>query len=213
MKTSVKLFIASIVVFACALGFFAGSLCFGPKGPCSKGMMPPPPPGFEGQMPAGFDGKMPPPPPGMKPGMMPPPDVEGKGPHGPKGPEGFQGRRGHKVSPEHLDSLLQVTAEQKVLIEKQRATMDSAMKVARQQKQDADKQLRDAMESGDAEKLKAAKASVLAAQSLQLDLRVQGYTELSNILTKEQMEKFRAFHKENMDKKHGPKGPKPPQHK
>lgn len=201
MKTSVKLFIASIVVFACAVGFFAGSLCFGPKGPCSKGMMPPPPPGFEGQMPAGFDGKMPPPPPGMKPGMMPPPGFEGKGPHG---------HRGFKVSPEHLDSLLQVTAEQKVLIEKQRTAMDSAMKAARQQKQEADKQLRDAMENGDAEKLKAAKASVLAAQSLQLDLRVQGYTELSNILSKEQMEKFRAFHKENMEKKHGPKGHKPP---
>lgn len=170
MKTSVKLFIASIVVFACAVGFFAGSLCFGPKGPCSKGMMPPP--GFEG-----------------------------KGPHG---------HRGFKVSPEHLDSLLQVTAEQKVLIEKQRTAMDSAMKAARQQKQEADKQLRDAMENGDAEKLKAAKASVLAAQSLQLDLRVQGYTELSNILSKEQMEKFRAFHKENMEKKHGPKGHKPP---
>jgi len=201
MKGSVKLFIASLIVFACALGFFAGSLCFGPKGPCNKGMMPPPPPGFEM---------------GMKPGQMPPPGFDGKGP---QGHEGFQGRRNQKVAPEYLDSLLQVTAEQKAKIEVQRTAMDSSVKAARQQKKDADKQLREAMEKGDMEQIKTAKANILAAQSLLLDLRVQGFVDLSQILTKEQMEKFRAFNEEQQKKnseRKGPKGnmpPPPPQHK
>lgn len=196
MKGSVKLFIASMFVFACALGFFAGALCFNNKAPapCEKGMMmPPPPPGFEGKGPH----------------MGPPPGFHGPRHGGPEMGERHQGGRGPKVAPEFLDSLLQVTAEQKELIQKQRATSDSTTKAIRKQRQEAEKQLREAMEAGNADQINAAKASVLASQSAMLDQRVNSYNALAGILSKEQMEKFRAFHNENMKNVHeGPHGPK-----
>lgn len=190
MKGSVKLFIASIVVLACALGFFAGSLCFGgPKGHYNKGMMPPPPPpGFEMG----------------KPG--PDQDMD----------HSIYNRRGPKVAPEYLGSILQVTPEQKAKLSQQRSVTDSTVKAIRQQRRDAEKQLREALDSGDAAKIQAAKANILAAQEAMLDQRIKGFSSLSEILSKEQIEKFQAFHKEQMKKAHGnhkgPKGPKPPQH-
>lgn len=186
MKGSVKLFIASMIVFACALGFFAGALCFNHKAPCEKSMM------------------MPPPPPGG-PGM---------------GHEnGFRGPRAPKASPEYLDSLLQVTPEQKALLAQQKASMDSTSKAIGKQRRDAEKMLREALDSNNDEQINAAKAAISAAQSAMLDHRVNNHKQLVSILSAEQMEKFRAFHKENMKKgafghhkgPHGPKGPKPGQ--
>lgn len=186
MKGSVKLFIASMIVFACALGFFAGALCFNHKAPCEKSMM------------------MPPPPPGS-------PDMgHGEGPRGHKVP---------KVSPEYLDSLLQVTPEQKALLAQQKASMDSTSKAIGKQRRDAEKMLREALDSNNDEQINAAKAAISAAQSAMLDHRVNNHKQLVSILSAEQMEKFRAFHKENMKKgafghhkgPHGPKGPKPGQ--
>lgn len=180
MKGTVKLFIASMIVFAGALGFFAGALCFSHKAPCEKSMM------------------MPPPPPG-EPGAS-----HSKGPHGPKIP---------KVSPEYLDSLLQVTPEQKTLLAQQKAAMDSTSKAIGKQRRDAEKMLREALDSNNDEQINTAKAAISAAQSAMLDHRVNNHKQLASILSAEQMEKFRAFHKENMKKgAHGHhKGPKPGQ--
>ncbi len=172
MNKSVKLFIASMVVFACALGFFAGALCFNQKNSCSKeGVMAPPPPPMHG--------------PGMR--------------HVNSGDA-------PRVSPEVLDSILQVTAEQKEQIRKQRVETDSIVKVVREQRKNAEKQLRAALDAGDMEQINTAKAAVAAAQTAMLDQRVKGYLGLAEILSKEQMEQFRAFHKEQTKKRpHGPR--------
>ena len=105
-----KLFAASLVVLALTLGFFLGNIC----GKCSmcccnkaetvqcprQGMMPPPPPG----------------------GPHHPGDFrDGHGPNGPhgdfhKGPR-FKG----KMDPAVIDSVLEVTPEQKAALEANRA--------------------------------------------------------------------------------------------
>lgn len=185
MKGSVKLFIASLIVFAAAIGFFVGSVCVKPcpKGPMAmEGMMPPPPPGFNGQVPPNFDGKMPPPPPGF----------DGKGPKGPdmKGP-----------APEMMDSLLQITADQKATLDKNRITVEETMKELRKNKHEAEKALGEALDSEDAKAIEAAKAKVLEADKALLDHRINSINELNKILTKEQREKFRAFHKDHMKKR------------
>jgi len=213
MKGSVKLFIASLIVLAAAAGFFVGSVCFKPcpKGPMAmEGMMPPP--GFNPGMmppPPGFDGKNPPK--GFKPGMMPPPPqgMEGEGPKGPdmNGP-----------APEMMDSLLQITADQKATLDKNRIVVEEALKELRKSKHEAEKALGEALDSEDAKAIEAAKAKVLEADKALLDHRINSIGELNKILTKEQREKFRAFHKEHMNMfkgpkghkgPHGPKGPKP----
>lgn len=183
MNGSVKLFVASLIVFAASVGFFAGSFC---NRPCPKGPMAveganPPPPKFDGKAPHEF----------------------GKGPRGDfKGP-----------SPEVIDSLLQVTPEQKAALEKNRAETDSAFKELRKNKFEAEKALGEALESEDSAAIETAKAKVLEADKALLDHRVNSVAALGKILNKEQREKFRAFHKENMKKfKHhkGPKGFKGP---
>lgn len=189
MKGSVKLFIASLIVLAASIGFFAGSLCFKqcPKAPMVKeGMMPPPPPGFNGQLPPGF---------------------EGKGPHGPKGPHAMKGHGPKGPNPEMMDSLLQITPEQKAALEKNRAEQDSVNKELRKSKFEAEKSLGVALDSENAEAIEAAKAKVMEAQKALLDHRVNAMAALNKILTKQQREKFRQFHK---DRK-GPRGPMPKQ--
>jgi len=185
MKGSVKLFIASLIVFAAAIGFFVGSVCVKPcpKGPMAmEGMMPPPPPGFNGQVPPNFDGKMPPPPPGF----------DGKGPKGP------HGDFGKGPAPEMMDSLLQITADQKATLDKNRITVEETMKELRKNKHEAEKALGEALDSEDAKAIEAAKAKVLEADKALLDHRINSINELNKILTKEQREKFRAFHKDHM---------------
>ena len=177
MNKSVKLFIASMVVFACALGFFAGALCFNQRGTCPKGMMMAPPP---------------------------PPPMEGYGKHHTKSVDA------PRVAPEVLDSILQVTPEQKEAIRKHRAETDSMVKEIRGQRKAAEKQLREALDSGDREQIAVAKAAVQAAQSAMLDQRIQGYLSLSETLSKEQMEKFREFHRiQQKNRSHGPRHGKP----
>jgi len=215
MKGSVKLFIASLIVLAAAAGFFAGSICFRP---CP----------FKG--PVAMDGKFPPPPPGMKPGMMPPPGFDGKNPPpgfdgknpppgfdgpGPKGPHGEFGKspEGPDMkgpAPEMMDSLLQITADQKVTLDKNRISVEETMKELRKNKFEAEKALGEALDSEDANAIETAKAKVLAADKALLDHRINSINELNKILTKEQREKFRAFHKENMNMFKGHKGHKGP---
>lgn len=194
MKGSVKLFIASLMVLAAAIGFFAGST-FGNKcpfkgdAPCERMM--PPPPGFDGKTPPpNFDGKTPPPPPGMH-----------KGPHGP-GMKGPHGKFGKGPSPEMMDSLLQVTPEQKASLEKQRNKMDTSFKALREQKMEAEKALRTALDNGDDKKIAEAKKNILTAQEKMLDARITGSKELSTILSKDQLTKLHDFQKDMFKKHH-----------
>ena len=200
-----KLFAASLVVFALTLGFFLGNLC----GKCSmcdmcckkaemsqcprQGMMPPPPPGAPHHPGEFRDGPDP------------------KGPHGPhgnfhKGPR-FKG----KMDPAVIDSMLEVTPEQKAALEANRAKGDSIFKDLRKQKHDAEKALGEALESGDQSAIEAAKAQVLVADRALLEHRINGVNSLAKILSKEQLDKFNQFRKEQMKKfmehKRGPKGP------
>lgn len=178
MNGSVKIFIASLIVLACSVGFFLGSLCchnpgFCPKAPCAKMMPPPPPP--QGEMPRkDFGG----------------PDFHQKGPN-----------------PAIMDSMLQLTPEQKAAMDKNRETMEQSFKELRKQKMEAEKVLKEALDSGDETKIAEAKGKILAAQEALLNNRIEGVSSLNKILTKEQQEKFQQFQKE-MFKKHGHhKGP------
>lgn len=195
-----KLFAASLVVLALTLGFFLGNIC----GKCSmcccnkaetvqcprQGMMPPPPPG----------------------GPHHPGDFrDGHGPNGPhgdfhKGPK-FKG----KMDPAVIDSMLEVTPEQKAALEANRAKGDSIFKDLRKAKHEAEKALGAALESGDQNAIESAKAQVLSADKALLEHRINGVNSLGKILSKEQLDKFNQFRKEQMKKfmerKHGPKGP------
>ena len=136
--------------------------------------------------------------------------------HGPKGmsPKHFKGL----MNPEAIDSLLQVTPEQKAAIEANRVKGDSIFKELRKNKHEAEKALGAALESKDAANIDAAKAKVLDADKALLEHRINGMAALGKILTAEQFEKFTAFHKEQMKNfrghrkgpHHGPHGNPPP---
>ncbi len=120
--------------------------------------------------------------------------------HGHKGPHGdFDKGPGPKFKGpnfEVIDSLLQVTPEQKASLEASRAKGDSIFKELRKQKHEAEKALGEALESKDSAGIDAAKAKVLDADKALLEHRINGMQALAGILTAEQLEKFNAFHKE-----------------
>ena len=192
-----KLFVASLAVLALALGFFLGTLkggccCGGMDMPCCKKGAP-----FEHS-------------------AMNAPCEHGnhhmgehKGPHGDfKGPgPRFKG----KMDFAEMDSLLQVTPEQKAAIEASRTKGDSLFKDLRKNKHEAEKALGEALESGDKNAIETAKAKVLDADRALLEHRINGVQTLAGILSKEQFDKFNQFHKEQMKKfrefRKGPKGP------
>ena len=194
-----KLFTASLAVLALALGFFLGNFC-GKSCPCCN----------KGEMTCckKMEGPCP------RQGMMPPPG----GPHHPgefKGPDHHGDFKGpkfkHKMDPVAIDSMLEVTPEQKAALDASRAKGDSIFKELRGNKHAAEKALGQALESGDQAAIEAAKAQVLEADKALLEHRINGVNALAKILTKEQLEKFNQFHKEQMKKfrdfKKGPKGP------
>ena len=180
MKDS-KLFIAGIVAFALALGVILGNFCSKNSACCCQkadmaqcmrqGMTPPPPPGPHGDF------------------------HKDHRPHGDfhKGHK----HRGH-MNPEVIDSLLQVTPEQKAALDANRARGDSIFKELRKQKHDAEKALGEALESGDQAATENAKAKVLDADKALLEHRINGVQSLAKVLSKEQLEKFNQFHKERM---------------
>ena len=193
-----KLFAASIAVLALALGFFLGNLNIGgcccqkaemsccKKGaPCEHSAMNAPCEHGNHHM------------------------GEHKGPHGDfKGPgPRFKG----KMDFAEMDSLLQVTPEQKATIEASRTKGDSLFKDLRKNKHEAEKALGEALESGDKNAIETAKAKVLDADRALLEHRINGVQTLAGILSKEQFDKFNQFHKEQMKKfrefRKGPKGP------
>lgn len=180
MKDS-KLFIAGIVAFALALGVILGNFCSKNSACCCQkadmsqcmrqGMTPLPPPGPHGDF------------------------HKDHRPHGDfhKGHK----HRGH-MNPEVIDSLLQVTPEQKAALDANRAKGDSIFKELRQQKHDAEKALGEALESGDQAATENAKAKVLDADKALLEHRINGVQSLAKVLSKEQLEKFNQFHKDRM---------------
>jgi Spy/CpxP family protein refolding chaperone len=192
-----KLFAASIAVLALALGFFLGNLNIG--GCCQKAEMSCCKKGAPCEHSA----------------MNAPCEHgnhhmgEHKGPHGDfKGPgPRFKG----KMDFAEMDSLLQVTPEQKAAIEASRTKGDSLFKDLRKNKHEAEKALGEALESGDKNAIETAKAKVLDADRALLEHRINGVQTLAGILSKEQFDKFNQFHKEQMKKfrefRKGPKGP------
>ena len=213
-----KLFAASIAILALALGFFLGTLkgggccsgmgmsCCKKGAPCEHSAMNAPCDCMKG-LPCSCE----------KNGQ--PCHCPNCAKHGNKGPHGdFD--KGHgpkhkgKIDFAAMDSLLQVTPEQKAAIEESRTKGDSVFKILRKQKHEAEKALGAALESRDAAGIDAAKAKVLDADKALLEHRINGMAALGKILTAEQLEKFNAFHKEQMKnfkerRMNGPKGPGP----
>lgn len=180
-----KLFAASLVVFALTLGFFLGNICGKSDCCCNKAEM---------ACCKKMEGPCP------RQGMMPPP------PPGPKGPHGHHGDfhkgpkfKGH-MNPEVIDSLLQVTPEQKAALDANRAKGDSIFRELRTQKHDAEKALGEALEKNDAAAIEAAKAKVLDADRSLLEHRINGVAALGKVLSQEQLEKFNKFRKEQIKK-------------
>ena len=183
MKNSVKIFVASLIVLACAVGFFLGTYCSVHcchKHSCDR---------------------------------MDAPEKVAAAPEGhfKKGHEGM-GFQKNWPHPAMFDSLLQVTPEQKTALEKHREETGKAFKELFGQKMSAEKELKEALDSGDEAKIEAAKVKILDAQKALLDNRIEGVKSINQILTKEQQEKFRQVLKENIEKfkkgHHGKRGPR-----
>jgi Spy/CpxP family protein refolding chaperone len=123
--------------------------------------------------------------------------------------KGFQKNWPH---PAMFDSLLQVTPEQKTALEKHREETGKAFKELHGQKMTAEKELKEALESGDEAKIEEAKVKILDAQKALLDNRIEGVKSINKILTKEQQEKFHQVLKESFEKfkkgHHGKRGPR-----
>lgn len=160
MKGSIKLFIASLLVFACSIGFFLGSMTCNKHASVPVEIAPPQKPDF-------------------KPGN-----------------EKHKDR--HAAT---MDSILQLSDDQKILMKEHRQFMDSTFKVLFKQKMDAEKELKGALESGDSAKVASVKEKILASDGALLDNRIQGFFALSKILSKDQMEKFKDFPKGHFHKK------------
>lgn len=201
-----KLFTASLAVLALALGFFLGNFCGKCSMCCNKSEM---------TCCKKMEGPCP------RQGMMPPPgsphhpgEFKGPGHHGDfKGPK-FK----HKMDPTAIDSMLEVTPEQKAALDANRAKGDSIFKELRENKHEAEKALGQALENNDPNAIEVAKAQVLEADKALLEHRINGVAALSKILSKEQLDKFNQFRKEQMNKfkelkkngRPGPQGNPPP---
>ena len=225
MNASTKTFFASLII---SLGFFIGAFAFNNAGfsPCSKNGICEFQPSdcckknldcckkkadcCKKKAPCGPDCKCP--------HCMRHGQEFGEGPHHHKG-EHFHGepprdpnfkgkdfgkKFDFKKGEAFMDSVLQVTHEQKTALEQQRRVTDSTFKALRKQKKEAEKSLRDALDANDDKKIAAAKAEILKAQEALLNHRIKGVKDFNKILTKEQLEKFKALQFEHMKHaKHG----------
>ena len=104
------------------------------------------------------------------------------------------------MNPAVIDSVLEVTPEQKAALDANRAKGDSIFRELRTQKHDAEKALGEALEKNDAAAIEAAKAKVLDADRSLLEHRINGVAALGKVLSQEQLEKFNKFRKEQMKK-------------
>lgn len=188
-----KLFVASLVVLALTLGFFLGNICNKSGCCCNKAEMACCKK-MEGMCPR--QGMMPPPPP---PGPHHHGDFQ-KGPRGPHGDFRESPRFKERFNPALIDSMLEVTPEQKAALDANRAKGDSIFKELRKQKHDAEKALGMALEKNVAEEIEAAKIQVLDADKALLEHRIKGVAALTKILSPEQRAKFDQYRKEQREK-------------
>ena len=188
MNASTKTFFASLIIFACSLGFFIGAFAFNNAGSafCPNGRICAFQP--EDCYKRNLDYRM--------------RHGEGfsEGPH--HKDNRFNRKFDFKKDMDFMDSVLQVTHEQKAALEQQRHMMDSTFKELRKQKIEAEKTLREALDSNDDKKIAAAKANILKAQEGLLNHRIDGVKGLNKILTKEQQDKFKFLQFERMKKQH-----------
>jgi hypothetical protein len=231
MNASTKTFFASLIVFACSLGFFIGAFAFSGSGfsfsACSKSGICEFQPGdccskqldcckrneacCKKNAPCGPDCNCPQ-------CRRHHGEEFGEGPHhnGKHFRDGKQfGKKfDFKKDLEFVDSVLQVSHEQKAALEKNRISMDSTIKELRKQKKDAEKALHEALDNNDDKKIAEAKANILKAQEGLLNNRINGVKSLNKILSKEQQEKFKFMQFERMRGKpgHGPQGHGPQGH-
>jgi len=215
MKDSTKIFIASLIIFACSIGFFLGAFTFGGGNAlcpskaatccskqldcCKKNMD-----CCKKKGPCGPDCTCP--------KCKRHGEEFGEGPHH-KGDhfrddfrkdKKFDKKFDFKKGSAFMDSVLQVTHEQKAALEQQRKATDSTFKILRKQKKEAEKALREALDRNDDKQIAAAKASILKAQEALLNHRINGVKEFNKILTKEQLEKFKHLQFDRMmHDKHG----------
>ena len=188
-----KLFVASLVVLALTLGFFLGNICNKSGCCCNKAEMACCKK-MEGMCPR--QGMMPPPPP---PGPHHHGDFQ-KGPRGPHGDFRESPRFKERFNPALIDSMLEVTPEQKAALDANRAKGDSIFKELRKQKLDAEKALGMALEKNVAEEIETAKIQVLDADKALLEHRIKGVAALTKILSPEQRAKFDQYRKEQREK-------------
>ncbi len=188
-----KLFVASLVVLALTLGFFLGNICNKSGCCCNKAEMACCKK-MEGMCPR--QGMMPPPPP---PGPHHHGDFQ-KGPRGPHGDFRESPRFKERFNPALIDSMLEVTPEQKAALDANRAKGDSIFKELRKQKHDAEKALGMALEKNVAEEIETAKLQVLDADKALLEHRIKGVAALTKILSPEQRAKFDQYRKEQREK-------------
>ena len=218
MNASTKTFLASLIIFACSLGFFIGAFAFNNAGcsSCSKGGICEFQPGdcckknmdcckkkddcckkhgdhFRGEPPRG-------------------PHFEGKDFKGKHFDKKFDKKFDFKKGEAFMDSVLQVTPEQKASLEQQRRVMDSTFKELRKQKKEAEKALREALDANDDKKIATAKANILKAQEALLNHRIQGVKAFNKVLSKEQLEKFKAIQFDHMKHAKPHKGEQGPEH-
>ena len=218
MNASTKTFLASLIIFACSLGFFIGAFAFNNAGcsSCSKGGICEFQPGdcckknmdcckkkgdcckkhgehFRGEPPRG-------------------PHFEGKDFNGKHFDKKFDKKFDFKKGEAFMDSMLQVTPEQKATLEQQRRVMDSTFKDLRKQKKEAEKALREALDANDDKKIATAKANILKAQEALLNHRIQGVKAFNKVLSKEQLEKFKAIQFDHMKHAKPHKGEQGPEH-
>jgi Spy/CpxP family protein refolding chaperone len=188
-----KLFVASLVVLALTLGFFLGNICNKSGCCCNKAEMACCKK-MEGMCPR--QGMMPPPPP---PGPHHHGDFQ-KGPRGPHGDFRESPRFKERFNPALIDSMLEVTPEQKAALDANSAKGDSIFKELRKQKHDAEKALGMALEKNVAEEIETAKIQVLDADKALLEHRIKGVAALTKILSPEQRAKFDQYRKEQREK-------------
>lgn len=98
-------------------------------------------------------------------------------------------------NPVNIDSLLQVTPEQKAALDSNRIKCDSALKKLRENKHAAERKLGEALDANDSLGVEKASLLVIECDKALLEHRIGAMRDLSKILTKEQLEKFNNLHK------------------
>lgn len=170
-----KILFASIILLSCAIGFFLGALYNSPN--CSlnsenKAQ-------FQQQQVKGKEN-------------FPDKNFKKTPPHKKKG----------KFFSQELDSLLQLSSEQRLAMEGLRKEQDSAFSQIKQDTRNAEKELRQVLDADiiDSVLIQNAKIKILEMQEKALNQRISGKMALSKILTSEQKLKMKEIHKNRFEK-------------